>query len=147
MAERAVSTALNYVLLLGILSILLSVIVVGATDYVEQQREDTVRSELTVQGNRLAADLATIDSLAATADTVRVRASLAEQVGRSNYRLRITEASPDDTYRLTLVSTDPGVGVTVQVRTSRSIETGTYSGGDLWLSYDPATDTLEVTDD
>lgn len=148
--SRAVSTALNYVLLLGIVAILVSVILVGATDFVEDRREETMRSELTVQGNRLAADLTTADTLAATAGSagvVSLKSPLTERVARHHYRVSIDSAGPTDTYELTLEPTDADVVVTVFVRTEHAIEAGRFSGGTLWLRYNATADRLEVASD
>lgn len=148
--DRAVSTALDYVILLGILTVLISVIVVGATDYVKGQREEVVRSDLTVQGNRLAADLTRVDALAGTVGSggaVSVQSPLDDQVNHQHYRVFVESASPGNTYALTLESADPAISVTVRVRTRHPVETGTFSGGELLLSYDPTSGTLEVTDD
>lgn len=144
--ERAVTSVLNYVLLLGVVAILVSVIIVSASSFVDGQREETVRSELTVQGNRLAADLSTADTLAASGD-VRLRSALPERAARRGYRVSIQSASPANTYRLVLESRNPSVTVTVRVRTEHPVETGSHSGGDLWISYDAATGRLEVADD
>lgn len=144
--ERAVSTAVNYVVLLGVLAVLVSVVIVGTTDYVGDQRERVIRSELEVLGNRLAADLTTADTLAASTDeVVTVSASLPETVARSHYRLSVADAPGADSYALRLSSSDPAVSVTVPVKVEQDLATGSYAGGELTIRYDGTG--LEVSHD
>jgi hypothetical protein len=137
----------SYVLLLAIVALLISIVLVGTSDFVETQRERAIHSELDVLGNRLAADLATADTLARASDgaeAVRLRSSLPEHVAKSQYTVRISDAPPADTYAITLTSATPSVSTTVVVKLGQDLESGRYSGGDLIVVYDSATDRLEV---
>lgn len=148
-ADRAVSTVVSYVVLLGVLAVLVSVVLVGATDYVDGRREQVIRSELEVLGNRLAADLTTADALAGSTDrgTVEIESALPERVARSHYRVSISDVPGPDSYALTLESTDPTVVVTVPLKIEQDLATGRYGGGDLVISYDGGADRLEVARD
>lgn len=148
MTDRGVSTAVNYVLALAVVTLLVSGLFVSMSGFVTDQQEQAVRSELTVVGNRLADDLSAADRLAVgTGGTGRVRATLdlPESVAGTTYRTRIASAGGGDSYTLTLVGTDPEVSVTVSVRTRTTVATGTVTGGDLVVTYDDANDRLEVS--
>lgn len=146
MTDRAVSTVANYAVLLGIVTLLISGLFVGTSGLVTGQQERVIRSELTVLGNQIAADLGAADRLARQAGesgTMRATLDLPEHVGGSTYRIRVTDGATDTQYELTLLSTAPEVSVTILVRTHLSLATGTVDGGDIAIVY-TAPDTLEV---
>ncbi|MFC7028484.1 hypothetical protein ACFQH8_15745 [Halomicroarcula sp. GCM10025710] len=61
--DRAVSTALGYVLTLSIASLLVTGLIIAGSGFVEDRREQVVREELTVIGQQIGADLARADRL------------------------------------------------------------------------------------
>lgn len=142
MRDRATTTALNYVLLLGIVSILVSTLVFGVGGLVTDQQERAVRSQLDVVGNRLANDIVAADGVASQTDgTVRLRSDLPADVVGSRYTIEIDDGdvADDGRYRLTLRSSDPDVVVTVTFRSRTPVEAGTVRGGRVEVEYDPAT--------
>ncbi|ELZ31409.1 hypothetical protein C474_08907 [Halogeometricum pallidum JCM 14848] len=144
MRDRASTTALNYVMLLGIVAILVSTLVVGVGDLVIDQQERGVRSQLDVVGNRLAADVAAVDGVARQTDgTVRLRSDLPDRVVGSPYTVTV-EQTGSDSYRLTLRSSTPDVVVHVPFRSTTPVAEGTVRGGPVDVGYDPATSS-EVT--
>lgn len=147
--DRAVSIPMTYVMMLGIVAILSAGLFVGMGELVEDQHERSVRSGLSVAGNRLAADLAAADRLARTVDgsgTVRLTVNLPERVAGSTYLVDISGSAADG-YELVLTSTKPEVTATVAVETHHTVENGTVDGGRLVVVYDPAASPpLEVRD-
>ena len=92
MRDRGASTALGYVLTLGITLVLVVSLLSAAVSIVETERSRTVNSELSVLGNRLATELTTADSLVRAADdprTVSLTAELPDRVAQGQYRIRI----------------------------------------------------------
>jgi type II secretory pathway pseudopilin PulG len=150
MADRALSTVVSYAVMLVVVGILVSGLLVGMNGHVADQRERTLRAELSVVGNHLAADLTDLDRLAETMDggddtTATLRSSLVDRVAGETYLVRVASTGAPDRYTLTLTTDDPQVTVTVDLRTDHTLETGRYHGGDLMLSTNGTT--LEVADD
>lgn len=140
-ADRAVTTALRYALLLVIVAVLVSGLFVGVGEFVETQQERAIGSQLETVGNRLAGDLATASRLVETGSgsaaepTVALRTRLPDTVAGSEYRIEVDGTGPE--YTLTLWSVDPVVEASVVVRSSTDIDTGTtVPGGRVLIEYD-----------
>ena len=146
MRDRATTTALNYVLLLGVVSILVSTLVFGVGGLVTDQQERAIRSQLDVVGSRLATDVVAVDGVAnQTGGTVRLRSDLPERAVGSQYTITVDDHDAPR-YRLTLQSTDPAVVATVTFRSRTTVRPVTVHGGSvvIELSYDPVTGQPEV---
>lgn len=143
--SRGVSTALGYVLNLGVATLLVTVLLLSAGTLVEDQRDRAAETELDVVGERLAADLAAADRLARTNDptTVRVEADVPVRVAGSYYAVRVNESGNGD---LVLEAEQTAVQVVVPFESTTEVESSTVDGGDLAVVYDPVDDTLVVTD-
>lgn len=141
--NRGVSTVVGYVLNLGIATLLVTGLLVTGATVVSDQRERTVRAELDVIGNRIAADLETADRLLrAGSGTVTVRSDLPDTVAGSAYDIEIRTAKENVSLRLE--ASDPSVSRTVPVRNVSAIEPVTVSGGHLNITG--SGHTLEVSD-
>lgn len=143
--SRGVSTALGYVLNLGVATLLVTALLLSAGTLVEDQRDRAAETELDVVGERLATDLAAADRLARTNDptTVRVEADVPLRVAGSYYTLRVNESGNGD---VVLDADQPDVEVVVPFETTTEVQASTVDGGDLAVVYDPGNDTLVVTD-
>ncbi|MFP8952164.1 hypothetical protein ACLI4Z_04195 [Natrialbaceae archaeon A-arb3/5] len=136
MTERALSTGLSYVLLLGVTVILISGLSVAAGDLLQTQHEQTVESELNVVGERIAADLMTVDRLVQTsaeAETVSVVSNPPQTVSDGQYSVRIE--SENSNTKLVLESAETSVIVTTIAPTSTDVEETRLSGGTMTISY------------
>jgi hypothetical protein len=141
--NRGVSTVVGYVLNVGVATILLSGLLLGGATLVENQEERTVRAELDVVGNRLAADLETADRLHRSANgSVTIRSELPERVAGSPYEVRLVGTASGATIELSTET--PAVSRRVPVANATSIRETTVSGGDLVVEATPRG--LEVTD-
>lgn len=132
MTDRGVSAVVNYVLVLGIVTLLGTGLFVAATDFVQGQQSVAIRSEFTEVGNDLATELSDTERLARSADgdgQVVVTADLPEQAAGSQYRITIRPNEDDEGGELVLESTDPSVSVTVPFRTRTPVTAGTVDGG------------------
>lgn len=157
--DRAVSTALGYVLSLGITAVLVSGLLIAGGNFVENQREGVTRTELDVVGQRLASGLANADRAALTAGpdgTLVIEARLPERVAGTAYEIEIVEtAAPpgaQNTYTLTLRTRTPDVASSVTVRSTTPLVEDTVDGGPVRIRYvdtdaDPENDALEVASD
>ena len=77
--ERAASITLNYVLAIAISAVLVTGLLIAGGNFVEGEQESVVRNELSVVGQRLAADVERVDRMVAAGDgitTARLNRSL-----------------------------------------------------------------------
>lgn len=143
--DRAVSTTLGYVLSLGIASLLITGLMLAGGGFVENQREQVIRSELEVVGETLIADVEGADRLASAVDgDVRVKSTLPRRVGSSAYTIDITDEPTSGVYEVTLSAAAVDVSVSLRLVTSTDLATSGVDGGELVVVYDPAADELEV---
>ncbi|WP_042666672.1 hypothetical protein [Haloferax sp. ATB1] len=140
--DRAVSTALGYVLTLTITVVLISGLLVAAGGFVSDERERVTETELDVIGNRLVAGIESVDRIGAAPGESRVEATvrLPPRVAGTTYTIEVLSASNE----LVLTSTDPEVAVRVPVKTETSLAASRLDGGDVTITYDSASGTLEV---
>jgi len=146
--QRAVSTTLNYALSLSLATLLITGLLVAGGNFVQDQRERTVRTELRVIGQQISADIATVDRLVQTKEsgslsTVELERQLPETVSDTTYSVDITEESP--VYTIILTSTNPDISVGVSINTQTDLSTSTsFSGGTIEIRYPNAEDEIEV---
>jgi hypothetical protein len=138
--DRAVSTALGYVLALGIASILISGMMIAAGGFVESEREQVIRSEFEVIGETLIADVEGADRLAsAIGGDVTVRSALPRRVGSSAYTIEITDQSTFGSSHVSVVSLSAAsvdVSVSLRLVTDVPLVDSTVEGGELVIEYD-----------
>lgn len=128
-SDRSVSTALGYVLTLGITTILISGLLIAAGGAVEDRREATTRTSLEVAGERLASALMSADRLAGTSGsrTVSVAADLPERIAGTGYEVSVTPGSST----LVLAADGPEVTVRVRYTATTPVDAVTVRGGDV----------------
>jgi|SRR6056297_2385814 len=141
-ADRAVSVTVGYVMTLAISTLLLSGLFVAGGSFVETQRERAAHGELTVVGERIAADLGTVDRVASSASspdelTVDRSLTLPDRVSGSGYRIRVTENGTAGTIALESDATDAGVEVPFRTSEDVAVANATVDGGDLRIWWDP----------
>ncbi|MFC7129801.1 DUF7266 family protein [Haloferax chudinovii] len=141
--DRGVSTALGYVLTLTITVVLISGLMVAAGGFVSDERERVTETELDVVGNRLAAGIESVDRIAAAPGESRVEATirLPPRVAGTTYSIEVEPGPPTG---LVLTSTDPEVTVRVPVKNETALATSRVDGGDVTITYDSSSETLEV---
>ena len=141
--DRGVSTVVGFVLTLGITSLLVIGLLVGTSGFVDGQRQSTVRDEMEVLGQQLAADIAAADRLNRTGgDTVAIDRPFPDDVTGLSYQITVDSGQP---VRITLATTNPDVSVEVTVRTVTDVAGGTtLNGGDVEVVYDESADELVV---
>lgn len=149
--DRAVSTAVGYILMVAVAAILLTGLSVAASDLVDRQDERTVRAELDVYGERLAADIATADRLVqqgSNPSTVNVTSELPATVSDHQYTISIGDGA-DTGGNTTITLEADGFDRTVEtgVANSTPIERTEVQGGTITISYDADADELVISNE
>lgn len=133
--DRAVSTTVGYVITLGITSLLVTGLLIGGGGFVQDQREKTIRDEMEVIGQQLAADIAAADRLAGaggSSPTVSIDRELPDKVTGRTYTVDVDDtASGESTVTLTLTTEDPEVSVEVSVYVRTDVADRQLQGGDV----------------
>jgi hypothetical protein len=133
--DRGVNTTVGYVLTLGISSLLIVGLLVTAGGFVDDQRQTTIRQELSVIGQQVAGDLSGADRLVrAGGEEVAVRSSLPDEVTGVRYRVEV-EPGPGGETTLRFSTDGPRVVVAVTVRTGRDVAETAFDGGDLVVTW------------
>ncbi|MFB6102830.1 MAG: hypothetical protein ABEJ73_09720 [Haloplanus sp.] len=145
--RRGTSTALGYVLSLGIAAILISGLIVAGGGLMEGQRNQAVRVELQVIGQTLAEEVTSAGRLAdCPSCELSIQVDLPPRVAGQAYRIEVIDTGEPEIYRLSLSTGPSDVTVDVRLRSRRPLEETSVTGGRLVIDYDPATGTMEVRD-
>lgn len=138
--DRGVSTALGYVLTLGITALLISGLLIGVTGVVDDRRTQTDRATMEIVGQRIAANLMSADRLAETdPEQLVVAVDLPNRLSQSGYTVEVNGSAEQLTLRV-----DGGrASATVSFVTTTTVRDGTVRGGNLRIVLTPA-DELEV---
>ena len=134
--ERAVSLTLNYVLAIAISAVLVTGLLIAGGNFVGDQQESVVRNELSVVGQRLAADLERVDRMVAAGDDVdaaRINRSLPTAAVGERYDIEL-DASPEPELVLTADGADVSVSVTISNRTP--LADSSVGSGSVAVVYD-----------
>lgn len=145
--ERAISPVFAYTLTLGIVTLLVAGLVFTASGYVDDQREETIESEMQVFGQQLSADIAAVDRLSRTdrANGAAVERDLPQTTVGTTYTVTVRNDGEGPTeYYLELKSTRPEVTVHVGLTTQRPVE-GRVDGGRVVVEYVSEEGRLEVS--
>lgn len=147
--DRGVSTTISYVLTFAIAGILVTGLLIAGGEFVDDRREQVIRTELRVIGQQVASDLGRADRLVQAANdsdpsTVRLNQTFPRRVSGSSYQITIATENPDT---LVLESVDPALRVTVNFSVRTAIETdSTSDGGVIQVHYDTSGDQLVIGD-
>jgi hypothetical protein len=147
--RRAVSTTVNYVISLGVALLLVTGMLIAAGDFLDGQRTQTTENELEVVGQQIAGDISSAGRLANASENSEftLERSYPETAAGNDYSLTITTAAGvTDGHELTLESSGPNVEVVVPFTTMKPVDSPPVNlrGGDVEISYDPATGRLVV---
>lgn len=139
MNDRAVSTTVGYVLNVSVAMLLVTGLLVTGSNFVEDQRERAVRTELQVLGQQVASEAAAADRLVRESGTeeLEFRQALPETVAGTSYTIEIDPPAMNE-YEITLQTRNPSVTVSVRLYSETDIDTegdNPVSGGDLAIRY------------
>jgi len=141
--DRAVSVTVNYILGLSVTFLLVTGLFIAGGDFVSDQRETSVRTELQVLGEQVAADISQADRLAqSTGDnaSVRVRRELPSRVSGVSYAIEIQGGTDPE---VLLTTNDPDIEVTVDFTNETNVEMTSITGGPIAVNL-TASETLEI---
>jgi hypothetical protein len=128
--NRALTSALSYVLTLSITTLLITGLTIGAANMLEDQQQEAAREELETIGNRLASEFSRVDTLAQQGGEATVTASQPSRVTGNRYSISLLHgasvcsggrlpATVDTCLRL--MSSDSEIAVMVPVRNQSQI--------------------------
>lgn len=128
MTDRGVSVTVNYVMTLGITTLLVTGLLFAVGDVMEDRRDSATRGELEVVGERIASDLMTADRLAQIGATeVQVVSPGPETVAGKQYTVSLNATSRE----VVLEMSDPELDVRVSVQNTTDIASSSTTGGDV----------------
>lgn len=144
--DRALATALGYVLTLGITAILVSGLLVAGGGFVEDEREDVIQTELQAVGEQIASHIMAADRL--------------NQSGAGTTYVNITQPFPPDvtgtSYQITLVeqkdpvlrleSSRPTITTEIGLANTTAVSQSTATGGSVLIQYDPDRNAVVISD-
>lgn len=145
--RRAVSTPAGYAMTLVITTLLLTGLFIGIGNFVQDQRERAVQSEMNVVGHQLAADLSSAIALSRgaaeatgspNAFSVTLERDLPSSVAGTDYVMELRDTGgADGADELELRSTSPDVTVQVQLAADSQVEIreATLDGGDVQITF------------
>lgn len=154
--ERGVSITVTHVMTIGITTVLIAGLLLGAGNMLEDQRTSTGDRELRSIGDRVATELVTAaDRGERTNARVDIRSRQPGSSVGGGYQIDLIDESncdpPHDGYDgcLTLDGTAENIGVVVPVSLPDgvSIAPGSARGGSIFVVYDPAADTVTIRGD
>jgi len=139
-STRAESTQLSHLFGIAMTAILITVVLTGGADYVDDQRADVAEQQLETIGNRLASELERVDELGREGARATVRTRVQARVSGENYDVNV---SAGDTCRtenfdadrcLVLETVDGDASATVPLNVSSDLSLEQEGGGVLLLS-------------
>lgn len=145
-STRAVSTALGYVLTLGITAVLVSGLLIAGGGFVEEQRERAIETELKVVGEQLATQLNAADRLNQSAEgdrNISIKQPLPSSTAGSSYSITLQERK-QPLLRLETARSD--IAVEVRVTNSTAMGQSTAPGGTVVVEYDDDIDKVVIKD-
>lgn len=145
--SRAVSSPVAIVLTLAITVVLIIGLVVGVTGGVEQQREESVRQQLTIVGERIATELTSLDRLLYVSPngSTSLKTRHPTRLAGARYWVTVDDSSTcSGTRCLVLNATEPSVSVTVPFRTETRVGETTVAGGWMVLTYNQSSENITV---
>lgn len=141
--SRGLSTALGYVLTLGITVILVSGLFIAGGNFVDSQREEVVRTELDIVGEQVVTHVNAADRLNESSTyeaNVTIEQRFPSNVVGTSYRISVEEDGP----RLRLTTERPSVEVTIPVTNTTNVADSSASGGAIVIRYDRNRDAVVI---
>ena len=144
--DRALATALGYVLTLGITAILVSGLLVAGGTFVEDQREDVIETELEAVGEQIASHINAADRLnqgGVGTTYVNISQPFPADVTGTTYRITLEERA-DPVLRLE--SNRPTITTEIGLTNTTAVGQSTASGGSVLIQYDPDQNAVVIDD-
>jgi hypothetical protein len=143
---RGLSTALGYTLTLAITAVLVSGLLISGGNFVEDQRERVIETELEVVGEQLATHLNAADRLnqsAAGARNISIVQPFPADVAGTSYRVTLVEQAEPV---IRLETSDAEIATEVELTNTTAMAQSRASGGSVVIEYDPSQDAVVIDD-
>lgn len=143
--ERAASITLNYVLAIAISAVLVTGLLIAGGNFVQGQQTSVVRNELSVVGQRLAADVERVDRLVAAGDGVsaaRINRTLPTAAVGERYDVEL-DASAEE---LTLTADGADVSVSVPISNRTALADSSVGSGSVAVVYNESAGVIRLDD-
>jgi hypothetical protein len=132
MDNRGVASSLNYILGLGIATVLVVGLLIAGGNLIADQREQVVRNELSVLGQQTVNDISTADRFVSESGNVTISRDLPKTVAGEHYRITIVQdAVVTNKYTLYLNSSRTDVSVTVDFISETPVTEASVDGGTI----------------
>jgi len=138
-STRAESTQLSHLFGIAMTAILITVVLTGGADYVDDQRADVAEQQLETIGNRLASELERVDELGQEGARATVRTRVQARVSGENYDVNVSAGDACRTENfdadrcLVLETVDGDASATVPLNVSSDLSLEQEGGGVLLL--------------
>ncbi|WP_049941366.1 DUF7266 family protein [Halorhabdus utahensis] len=140
--DRGVSRMISYMLTVGIAMVLITGLFTAGSAIVEDQQDQTARTQLSIVGQQVAGSVEVADQLvrstAARPSQLVVTRSLPERIAGSGYRI---EVSGGDTVILRLMGDDLAVSTHIDAETT---VTGSAQGGTIEIVHQTSSGNLVI---
>jgi len=144
--SRGIATPFGYVLTLAITTILVTGLLVAGGNFVEDQRDRVIESELEVVGEQVANHISSADRLNQSGEgdtTVRIEQEFPNDVTGQTYA--ITLVAEEDPY-LQLNATGTGVSTQVDLSNTTALGQSRATGGTVVVEYNETDDEVVIGD-
>lgn len=152
MNDRALSTAVGYVLGLSIMLLLSTGLFITGGSFIDDQREGAIRSELQVVGQQIANDVSRVDRVvngssppAGILSNVSTDQTVPPEVAGTTYNIEVRDPS-GGTPHLLLSTNSPDISVRVNMTVKNPLRQTAFDGGRVIVRYNNTASELEVID-
>ena len=144
--DRGTISPLSHALTIGITTVLVIGLTVGASGLLQDERESATREDLRTIGNRLAGELTHVDQLAQRGGSATIQSSQTERVAGNRYAVELhhgpvcdrTRSAVETCLRLSVDDADADVVEYVPVKNESAVSLDARTSGQFVLSADPA---------
>lgn len=149
MNERALSTTVGYVIGLGIMMLLMTTLLIAGGNFVGDQREQAIRSQLEVVGQQVSNDLSRADRAveavdASNVDEISLRERMPQRIAGNPYRVDLVTSTANPHFILT--TDQPDVRVRVNATARSTLAESTFDGGIYRIWYNTTAGELVIED-
>ncbi|MCU4799005.1 hypothetical protein OB920_01265 [Halobacteria archaeon HArc-gm2] len=140
--DRAVSTAVSHAITIGITSIMLTGLMIGASQMVDDQRQYVVERGLEDVSSAVVSDLMRMDQFNTTNAPVSFTAEHPERIGGSHYSI---DVHPEPSETIVFVNSSASVrhdSVPVRFTAESDVCESTVDGGKVEVAYDTDRDCI-----
>lgn len=145
--DRAVSTAVSHAITIGITSIMLTGLMIGASQMVDDQRQYVVERGLEDVSNAVVSDLLRMDQFNTTNAPVSFSADHPDRIGGSHYSIDVRPASSETTVFVNSSASVRHDSVPVRFTAESDVCESSVDGGQVEVAYDADRDCIVLRED